>query len=154
MQTLTIPIPEGFEIDSLDKTTGVITLREKMKDVFERINTVEDAIKELGESDDDVIILKKLQDVLPNDSHPVAHQKVVVLTKAFNEGWLPDWNNSNQEKYYPWFDMGGSYWFRFNDFDIWRSRSVVGSRLCFILSEVANHVGKQFIKLYKDYFVL
>jgi hypothetical protein len=154
MQTLTIPIPEGFEIDSIDKETGVITLREKKKDVFERINSVADAIKELGETDEEVIALQKLFQVFDNDHYLYAQQKVVILTKAFNEGWTPDWNNSNQVKYYPWFEMGGSSGFRYLDYVFWGSYSAVGSRLCFKSSKLAEHVGKKFTELYKQFMLI
>jgi hypothetical protein len=154
MQTLTIPIPEGFEIDSLDKSTGKITFREKKKDVFERINSLEDAIKELGESDEDIIDLRILLNCFPDEHYLVAQQKIVVLTKAFNEGWTPDWNNTNEVKYFPWFEMGGSSGFRFGDYVVWYSRSFVGSRLCFYSSKLAEHVGKKFTELYKDFMLL
>jgi len=154
MQTLTIPIPEGFEIDSLDKTTGKITLREKPKDIMERINSVGDAIACLGQKDEEVILLHKLIAALPNDSHPVAHQKAVILTKAFNEGWVPDWNDGSQYKYFPWFEMGGSSGFRCDVYDSWRSYSRVGSRLCFKSGKLAEHVGKKFTSVYKQFMLI
>jgi len=154
MQTLTIPIPEGFEIDSLDKSTGKITLREKPKDIMERIHSVEDAIRCLGSTDEEVIILQKLQQVFSDDSHPVAHQKAVVLTKAFNEGWVPDWDNNNQVKYFPWFEMGGSSGFRYDDCAYWRSLSRVGSRLCFKSGKLAEHAGKKFTTVYKQFMLI
>lgn len=90
----------------------------------------------------------------------IAHAKLViiarVLNKLANEGkqWKPDWSNYSQWKYYPWFEMGGSSGFRSNVCDNWCSGSYVGSRLCFISSEVARYAGEQFTKLYKDYFVM
>ena len=154
MQTLTIPIPEGFEIDSLDKSTGKITLREKPKDIMERIHSVEDAIRCLGSTDEEVIILQKLQQVFSDDSHPVAHQKAVVLTKAFNEGWVPDWDNNNQVKYFPWFEMGGSSGFRYDGYVNWDSGSAVGSRLCFKSGKLAEHAGKKFTTVYKQFMLI
>ena len=154
MQTLTIPIPEGFEIDSLDKNTSQITLREKPKDVMLRINTLEDAIKELGEKDVEVIIYRKMEDFLSDQSHPVNQQKAIILTKAFNEGWVPDWDNTIQAKYFPWFEMGGSSGFRFDVFVLWRSASYVGSRLCFKSSKLAEHVGKKFTSVYKQFMLI
>lgn len=89
-----------------------------------------------------------------------AHAKLVIIARAANrlanggKEWKPDWTNYNQWKYYPWFDLsGGSSGFRFNVFVYWYSNSYVGSRLCFISSEVATYIGKQFIKLYKEYFL-
>jgi hypothetical protein len=154
MQTLTIPIPDGFEIDSLDKNTGTLTLREKPKDIIERIQSVSDAIACLGQNDEEVILLHKLIAALPNDSHPVNYQKAIVLTKVFNEGWLPDWDNTNQLKYYPYFEMGGSSGFRYIDCDNWRSLSNVGSRLCFKSAKLAEHAGKKFTAIYKQFMLI
>lgn len=90
----------------------------------------------------------------------VAHAKLVIIARAANrlandgKEWTPDWTNYNQCKYYPWLDMSrGSSGFRFHVIGCWHTASFVGSRLCFISREVATHVGKQFVKLYKDYFL-
>lgn len=154
MQTLTIEIPSGYEIDSVDKSTGSIKFKEKPKDIMERIHSVEDAIKCLGSTDEQVIILLKLQQVFSDDSHPVNHQKAIVLTKAFNEGWVPDWNDDNQYKYFPWFYMGGSSGFRYSGCDAWISDSNVGSRLCFKSGKLAEHVGKKFTDVYKQFMLI
>lgn len=154
MQTLTIEIPSGYEIDSVDKSTGSIKFKEKPKDIMERIHSVEDAIKCLGSSDEEVIILQTLKQVFSDDSHPVNHQKAIVLTKAFNEGWVPDWNDVSQYKYFPWFEMGGSSGFRYNDFGSWYSASHVGSRLCFKSGKLAEHVGKKFTSVYKQFMLI
>lgn len=89
-----------------------------------------------------------------------AHAKLVIIARAANrlanggKEWTPDWTNYDQWKYYPWFDMSrGSSGFRFDDYVHWCSLSYVGSRLCFVSREVCEYVGKQFIKLYKDYFL-
>jgi hypothetical protein len=90
----------------------------------------------------------------------VAHAKLLIIVKAANrlanngKVWKPDWNNGKWDKYYPWFYMRGSSGFRFGDCASWGTDSDVGSRLCFISREAAEHVGKQFEKLYKDYFVM
>ncbi len=91
----------------------------------------------------------------------IAHTKLVIIAKAANrianngKTWKPDWNNGKWDKFYPWFWMdGGSSGFRYHVCDYQRSVSYVGSRLCFVSREAAEYVGKQFIKLYKEYFVM
>jgi hypothetical protein len=89
-----------------------------------------------------------------------AHAKLVIIARAANriandgKEWKPDWNNYDEYKYYPWFEMGGSSGFRCDVCDGWGSDSVVGSRLCYKSAELAMQIGKQFVKLYKDYFLL
>jgi len=90
----------------------------------------------------------------------IAHAKLVIIVKAANrlvnngKSWKPDWNNVQWDKWYPWFEMGGSSGFRFDDCVDWRSLSDVGSRLCFKNRDAAEYIGKQFVKLYKDYFTV
>jgi hypothetical protein len=153
MQTLTITPPAGFEVD-FNENSREIKFKKASKDIMDQIQSVEDAIDFLGKSDEDVIILQKLQQVFSDDSHPVNHQKAIVLTKAFNEGWVPDWDNTKQVKYYPWFEMGGSSGFRFFDCGYQRSFSHVGSRLCFKSDKLAEHAGKKFTDIYKQFMLI
>lgn len=88
----------------------------------------------------------------------IAHAKLVIICSALNRlankgrKWKPNWNNGKWDKYYPWYWMnGGSGGFRYGGYGDWRSYSSVGSRLCYLSSEVAEYAGKQFIKLYKEY---
>ena len=89
----------------------------------------------------------------------IAHAKLVIIVRAANKlanngkAWKPDWSNGRWDKYYPWFYMASSG-FRYNVYAYWSSASDVGSRLCFISREAGEYVGKQFVKLYKDYFVM
>jgi hypothetical protein len=85
----------------------------------------------------------------------IAHAKLIIIAKAINGDWVPDWQNGKWDKYYPWFKMGSSsgVGFAYNDYDRWDSLSSVGSRLCFESAEKAKYAGTQFLELYKEYFV-
>jgi hypothetical protein len=83
----------------------------------------------------------------------IAYSALTKIAKALNEGWKPNWNDSNEYKYYPYFDM------RSGSFDgtncvIWGSISAVGSRLCFKNRELAEYAGKQFEDIYKEYLTI
>lgn len=88
---------------------------------------------------------------LPGDDE-AAYRKLKVIVLALNEGWEPDWNNSNEYKWCPWFYMD-TPGFRFygSDFDLSFSGTTGGSRLCFKSEELATYAGKQFIDIYKDF---
>jgi hypothetical protein len=123
------------------------------------IKTFEDACK--VERIDAKKVLPKVTSYPKKDQAALlAHAKLVIIARAINKvankgkAWKPDWKNGQWDKYYPWFDMGGSSGFRSYGCDSWSSLSGVGSRLCFISREAAEHAGKQFEKLYKDYFVM
>ncbi len=92
----------------------------------------------------------------------IAHAKLVIINKAANqlanngEEYTPNWEDYNEYKYYPWFDMNDSSAasrFSYGDYVTWGTDSAVGSRLCFINYKVAEYTGKQFIDLYRAYFV-
>lgn len=88
----------------------------------------------------------------------IAHAKLVIIIRAANrianddKPWFPDFNDSNQWKYYPWFEKTSSG-FRFSADDYWLTYSSVGSRLCFISSEVAEYIAETFIALYNEYLL-
>lgn len=83
----------------------------------------------------------------------IALHKLSIIVKALNEGWKPNWEDSNQYKYYPYFDMrrGG---FSYVDCNYWDTLTTVDSRLCYKSSEVAMYAGKTFFPLYKDLMTL
>jgi hypothetical protein len=85
----------------------------------------------------------------------IAHAKLVIIAKAINGDWVPDWTNSKWDKYYPWFEMGSPSGggFSCDDDGTWDAVSCVGSHLCFETREKAIYAGKQFEDLYKAYFV-
>ncbi|WP_052257127.1 hypothetical protein [Flavobacterium sp. AED] len=85
----------------------------------------------------------------------IDHAKLVIIAKAINGDWVPDWTNGEWDKYYPWFEMGSPSGggFSYDDCAYWYTVSGVGSRLCFESREKAIYAGQQFEDLYKSYFV-
>ena len=122
------------------------------------LKTFEDACKVL-ELDAKKVILDF--SCLPEEEQKamIAHIKLVFIAKAANkienggEVWIPDWNNQNEHKYYPWFKAGLSG-LRYGVYGVWDSNSGVGSRLCYKTSELAKYIGNQFSGLYDDYFII
>lgn len=84
----------------------------------------------------------------------IAHAKLVIIAEALNEGWKPDWKNSDECKYYPWFRMSSGSGLAYDAYAYHCSGSGVGSRLCFKTSDLAEYAGEQFKDLYEDYFLL
>ena len=86
----------------------------------------------------------------------IDHVKLVIIAKAINGEWVPDWKNGKWDKYYPWFVMGSSsgVGFSCDDFGRWYTHSCVGSRLCFKSSDLAKHAGNLFLEIYKDFLTL
>ena len=72
-----------------------------------------------------------------------------IIAKALRGEWEPDWNDSDQEKWFPYFEANDAgFGFSRTDYGRWHTRTCVGSRLCFPSSELAEYAGKQFIDIY------
>ena len=84
-------------------------------------------------------------------SDEAAYKKLKIIVLAINQGWTPDWNNTNQRKWYPWFNLSSGFGFSGSYYVCVGTFSDVGSRLCFESEEKAVYAGKQFLELYKDF---
>lgn len=151
METLKIEIPKGYEIAKFDTATGVVSFKEKPKNIKERIKDFSDVLELLGI---DVDYFEEENKGLEEDE--TAYRQIKLIVKVLNEGWTPDWSNSNEYKYFPWLRMSSSSGseFSYNDYDSWATTSFVGSRLCFKSRELAEFAGKQFTEIYKQYMTI
>lgn len=119
--------------------------------ITDRIKTFNDACESLGINPDEAVP-KKIDG--PDGESLTAYSMMFIIARALNEGWKPNWNNSNEYKYYPWFDMSAGSGFSFTIYDFSFAHSTVGSRLCFKSEELAQYAGTQFAELYKLMFTL
>ncbi|MBD3748534.1 MAG: hypothetical protein IE931_03465 [Sphingobacteriales bacterium] len=122
-------------------------------DVKSRITSYEDACEELEREQ---IELSDFN-FLPAKDREAAfgfHQ-ITTIIEAYNEGWQPDWTDSNETKYYPWFRLVGSgVGFSYDVYGCGDSHTYVGSRLVLKSSDLAIHVGKTFIDIYNKFLTL
>lgn len=125
----------------LTDTFGETFFSQKITD---RVKTYGDACEVLGISSEILAY-----DEMTEDEQ--AYCKLKIIIRALNEGWTPDWNNSSQYKYYPWFYQNAPG-FRLNVVVSYFAASAVGSRLCFKSEELAIYAAKQFLDLYKTFF--
>ena len=146
MKTLKITIPEGFQVNDLNKETGEITFSPIPKSIKDRIKTFDDVLKENGITRKE--FEKTCKDLPP---HKIASNMIEEITKAVNEDWVADWYNHSQYKYIPYFICSASGGFSYRGYDIWYSASTVGVRLCYKSSDLATHFGKLFTDIYKDF---
>jgi hypothetical protein len=82
-----------------------------------------------------------------------AQYQIVVIAEALNEGWKPDWGNSDESKYYPWFwkkekSVSSGFVFDGTDYGYSRAGAGAGLRLCFKTRALAEYAGKQFIEIW------
>jgi hypothetical protein len=117
---------------------------------YQDIKTVEDAFKAVG------VDINKLPDfsMAPTEDQKALedHYKMIIVAKALNGDWKPNWQDDDEYKYFPYFDMEAGL--VFYAYYCYFTYSHVGSRLCFHSSEIVEHLVAQpeFFELYKNYF--
>lgn len=63
----------------------------------------------------------------------IANFKLMIIAKALRGDWVPDWNNRNQYKWYPWFNMFSGFAFAISFYDwayacVWRLSPLLSYR--------------------------
>lgn len=118
----------------------------KPKDIFD-IKTYSDVCKELGESEFTKVDFENVG----NDYSQklLAFARIKQIEKYFNQEWTPNWKDKNEYKYYPYFEFSISGGFSLHgvDYLCWASDVEVGF---YKTREIANHVGANFLDIYKD----
>jgi hypothetical protein len=80
----------------------------------------------------------------------IAYRKLKLIAKVLNEGWEPNWDKGEEEKWHNWFKMSSG--FSFNIAYYYLSLSGVGSRLCFKSKKLAEHAARHFLDIYKEFY--
>ena len=121
--------------------------------ITDRVKSFEDACQVLGISTN-VPEVKGLP--RKHQKAIIANYKLIVIAEALNEGWKPNWQDSDEYKYYPWFDMsnpaGVGYSYTNNTAS--RTNANFGSRLCLKNRELAIYFGQTFTDLFNDSLLL
>jgi len=121
--------------------------------ITERVTSFEDACQVLG-------ISTNVPDVkgLPRKHQKaiVANYKLIIIAEALNEGWKPNWQDSDEYKYYPWFDMTNPAGVGCSSTNPTATAAYasIGSRLCFKSDELAIYFGQQFTDLHNESMLL
>ena len=131
--------PEWFKKELEEKFSKYLFLPK----VYEKIKTFEDALK-----GSDVIV------EFNNDSDDeIAYKKLKVIVSAINNGWKPDWNNSDERKWFPVFNLSSGFGFDGSSYIFTHTLAGVGSRLCTDTSDKAKYIANQFEKEYQEYLL-
>lgn len=130
---------------------------EDYEEITDRVKTYEDACKVLGVEP----INEQNAKAQGFRSDEIARRKLETIAAALNEGWKPDWNNTDQYKYYPYFyiqenakgkgSAGLSYASTYHTASY--TFALLGSRLCFYASRLARYASNQFTDLYEQILI-
>lgn len=133
------------------------TDEQEYEEITDRVKSYVDACKVLGIEPMNEQNMKA-QGFRPDE---VARRKLETITEALNEGWKPDWNNTDQYKYYPYFyirenakakahaGLSCAHAYR----PAASTAAHVGSRLCFHDSDTARYAGNTFTELYEQILI-
>lgn len=130
---------------------------EDYEEITDRVKTYEDACKVLGVEP----INEQNAKAQGFRSDEIARRKLETIAAALNEGWKPDWNNTDQYKYYPYFYIqenakgkgsAGLSCAATNDAAAY-TLAFIGSRLCFYALRLARYAGNQFTDLYEQILI-
>lgn len=165
---------EELDSDDEDYLTPFDFILEEIesKEINDIVTSYEEARKYLGgKPNNDFTVAKKvvsgncvkLDEVtrLVKDINPSHVKALIALNELFTiaQAWNkedefePDFSNSNQYKYFPWFvyDNGAAgFVFAYSHYTATYTDASVGSRLCFKTPERARQFGEQFIDLWND----
>lgn len=138
--------------DNEDAVTVFDFFTEEVEDA-PRVTSYEEACERVGVEPLTEERIKALE-LRPDE---VARKKLEVITAALNEGWSPDWNNTNEYKYYPYFyieprKLGAAAGLSCTHTAAAASytSAILGSRLCFHDHETARYAGNTFTELYEQ----
>lgn len=123
-------------------TAQVNAVKKASEKITDRVKSFEDACGVLNISPASLFALSDSVDER-------AYKKLKVVIKALNEGWVPNWSNGSEYKYFPYFEYNSG--FGFSDSTVWDGYTDVGSRLVFKSRELSDYAGKQFNDIYNEY---
>lgn len=155
-------VMDMVEEDSVSVFNFRIEERE-YEDITNRVKSYADACKVLGiePMDEDSM---KAQGFRPDE---IARRQLETITEALNEGWKPNWADTDEYKYYPYFYIEVSE-VQTEDDTIGASAGLscanalnaatytnagLGSRLCFHDRETARYAGRTFTNLYAQILI-
>ena len=155
-------VMDMVEEDSVSVFNFRIEERE-YEDITNRVKSYADACKVLGiePMDEDSM---KAQGFRPDE---IARRQLETITEALNEGWKPNWADTDEYKFYPWFYIEVSevqtegancgafagLSFASTSYAAATTNAIIGSRLCFHDRETARYAGRTFTDLYAQILI-
>lgn len=155
-------VMDMVEEDSVSVFNFRIEERE-YEDITNRVKSYADACKVLGiePMDEDSM---KAQGFRPDE---IARRQLETITEALNEGWKPNWADTDEYKFYPWFYIevsevqtegasagaGAGLSCAGTNYAATNTDAIIGSRLCFHDRETARYAGRTFTDLYAQILI-
>jgi len=121
--------------------------QDKLNDLQKEVDALKDIIN--GEDIFTCTTYKEVCRRLNEPQFSCPYRVIKQIEKYFNQGWKPNWKNTNEYKYFPHFSIGSGgglvYISSGYFFLCW-----VGGCAFYKTSEIATFVGENFIKEYQN----
>ncbi len=124
------------------------------KNIQDRIKSYEDACFELGLNPKDLPEVNNCES--EDQSSIIAYYKLTIIARALNEGWKPNWKDSSESKWFPWFKVNrdaAGVSCAYTNCTATSAFADFGSRLCCKSDELATYFGKYFENLWSEYLL-
>lgn len=80
----------------------------------------------------------------------IDYRKLKQITKAYNDGWVADYNDGSQQKWIPWFEFSPSgARFRISSYRYSSANAGHAARLCLKDEATSDAAGKELVDLYE-----
>lgn len=123
--------------------------------ITDRVKSYEDACAILGL--DPHASMPDVSDSPKEDQRSyIAFHKLVVITRALNEGWRPDWTDTDQPKWFNWWYVNtesAGLACAYSSHAPSTAFASIGSRLCFKSEALADYAAETFKGLYEQYLL-
>jgi hypothetical protein len=88
----------------------------------------------------------------------IAYYKLCTIAEALNEGWVPDWADTDQYKWFPWWYVStdrslAGLAFAYSSHTATHAIAYYGSRLGFKTESLAQYAADQFKDLYEAFLL-
>ncbi|WP_340112641.1 hypothetical protein [Maribellus mangrovi] len=140
----------GASVKLTDAVTKLNEARELVADFIDqqiaedwRVKSFNDACDRLGLDPNSILTAADTPD-------EAAYKKLKVIAKAINNGWEPNWDDTDEKKWWPWFNLSSGFGFSLSSYYYGRSYTTVGSRLCFESKEKSTYAAETFLSIYEE----
>ena len=121
--------------------------------IINKIKSYEDACKKLGLNPKNLPIVDSLPE--KDQKSIIAYYKLIIIIRALNEGWEPDFSDRTQYKYWVWLWVDTTGLHYSNTYFVASYTSAgTGSRLCLKNRKLAEYTITQFKSLYEEYLLI
>lgn len=83
----------------------------------------------------------------------IAFKKIKLIIKVINQGWVPDFKNRYEYKWFVFAHYGAraGLWYAITHYTPAFAFTYIGSRVCFQSEEKAEYFAKHYFDLYKEF---